>query len=480
MITIKKFNTIKKNCDSIIKNTQNHFLIANNSINIIKGHPYHIKLFEFSFLKYLNFFFLYFFKLTFHLLISLKCIFRKKIAKPEKFETLLVSNLINIKDLKKNDYIFGDLEKIFKKKKINFYKVIINHTKYSNIYLEKLIKNKKNISIVNFKNNYFLFNLQIIFTLIFFFAYFFIKGIIFFNKYYLLIALEFLNPDTKNNLNILKNFREETRRFSYNKIILPYEGYSWERLILMNCFNKGIKKRICYNFSAISKYQHSLFRKLNKKFEPDIIFTVGNYSKKILTKKLKIPAYVLGSVRKFSKVTSNLKKSKKINFLIMPEGIIEECKKLFIFSIKYAKKNPSINFIWRLHPSLKFNSLLKKINLEKNLIPKNIILSKANFFKDISISNYCIYRGSTSVITAIQNGVYPLYYNAGEQLNIDPTFDLKIWKTEINNIKDLDDFMSSQSKIVSKKVKDKNIAKNFANNYFQKMESTKLLDILKN
>lgn len=144
------------------------------------------------------------------------------------------------------------------------------------------------------------------------------------------------------------------------------------------------------------------------------------------------------------------------------------------------KKNPSINFIWRLHPSLNFNSLLKKINIEKNSIPKNIILSKAHFFKDISISSYCIYRGSTSVITAIQNGVYPLYYNDGEQINIDPTFDLKIWKTEINNINDLDDFMSSQSKIVSKKVKDKNTAKNFADNYFQKMESKKLLNILKN
>jgi hypothetical protein len=480
MITIKKFNIIKKNCDSIIKKTQNHFLVANNSINIIKGHPYHIKLFEFSFFTYFKFFFIYLFKLVFHLLISINCIVKKKTVTPKKFETLLVSNLINIKDLKKNDYIFGNLEKTFKKQKINFYKVIINHTKYSNIYIEKLIKNKKNISIVNFKNNYFLFNFQIIFILIFLFSFYFIKGIISFNKYYLLIALEFLNPDTKNNLNLLKNFKEETRRFSYNKIILPYEGYSWERLILMSCFNKGIKKRICYNFSAISKYQHSLFRKLNKKFEPDIIFTVGNYSKKILTKKLKIPTYVLGSVRRFLKVKSNLKKSKKINFLIMPEGIIEECKKLFIFSIKFAKKNPSINFIWRLHPSLNFNSLLKKINIEKNSIPKNIILSKAHFFKDISISSYCIYRGSTSVITAIQNGVYPLYYNDGEQINIDPTFDLKIWKTEINNINDLDDFMSSQSKIVSKKVKDKNTAKNFADNYFQKMESKKLLNILKN
>ena len=107
-------------------------------------------------------------------------------------------------------------------------------------------------------------------------------------------------------------------------------------------------------------------------------------------------------------------------------------------------------------------------------------MSKRSFSKDISISNYCIYRGSTSVITAIQNDIYPLYYNSNEQINIDPTFDLKTWKAEINNIKDFNDFMFSRSKIVNKKVKDKNIAKNFAANYFQKMETKKLLNILKN
>ena len=480
MISIKQFNSIKKNCDFIIKKSQNYFLIANNSLNIIKGHQFHLSSFEKNILTYLQSLILNSSKLMIELILSLKIVFNKKIFIKKKIDTLLICNLINIKDLNQKDFIYGELEEDFKKKDISYFKILINHTNFSNEYVEKLIKNKKNISILNFKNNYFIYNLKVIFILISLFLFFFFKGIFFLNTYYLFIALDFINPATKNNLNLLKNFKEKTKYLNYNNIILPYEGYSWERLILMQAHDNGIKKRIGYNFSAISKYQHSLFRKLEKKFEPDIIFTVGSYSKKLFEKKTNIPTHILGSVRRLTKMKYNLKKSKYINFLILPEGIISECKKLFNFSIICAKEYPLINFTWRLHPSMKFENVLKKINLKKNLIPNNIIMSKRSFSKDISISNYCIYRGSTSVITAIQNDIYPLYYNSNEQINIDPTFDLKTWKAEINNIKDFNDFMFSRSKIVNKKVKDKNIAKNFAANYFQKMETKKLLNILKN
>ncbi len=478
MITLKEFNLIKKNSDSILKNTKNHFLVANNSLNIIKGHPYHLSTFKVSSLIILKRLFLNLSKLIVDLIVSLRNIFIKTNIQKKNFEILFVSNLINIKELKKEDYIYGNLEKTFKKKKLNFYKLIINHTKFSNSHVKGLIKKQQNISVVDFKSNSFLYNIKSTFILGSFFMFFLLKSIIYFNKFYLLVGIDFLNLSTKKNLNLYKNFKDITKNFSYNKIILPYEGYSWERIILMCNYDKGIKKRIGYNFSAISKYQHSIFRKLKKKFEPDIIFTVGKYSQKKL-KKTNIPSYILGSVRKYNNI-NNAKKSKKKNVLVLPEGIISECEILFHFSIDCAKKNPSINFIWRLHPSQKFESILKQININKYNLPKNIILSKSSFFKDIANSNYCIYRGSTSVITAIQDGVYPLYYNAYEKINIDPTFDLKIWKTEINNLKDFQDFTSYKSKKVEKNIKEKNEAKKFVQHYFQKMDSKVLINMLKN
>ena len=55
-----------------------------------------------------------------------------------------------------------------------------------------------------------------------------------------------------------------------------------------------------YHFSALSKYQHSIFRKINFNYEPDIIYTAGVFQKKNL-KTTSHKVKVLGSVRFFKK-----------------------------------------------------------------------------------------------------------------------------------------------------------------------------------
>ena len=60
---------------------------------------------------------------------------------------------------------------------------------------------------------------------------------------------------------------------------------------------------------------------------------------------------------------------------------------------------------------MNFNQTLDQLKIDRDILPKNVILSKNNFFDDVSISSMCIYRGSTSVITALQSGVYPIYFN---------------------------------------------------------------------
>ena len=39
-------------------------------------------------------------------------------------------------------------------------------------------------------------------------------------------------------------------------------------------------------------------------------------------------------------------------------------------------------------------------------------------------SSMCLYRGSTSAITAAQNGIMPIYYDLNTNLNIDPMFQI--------------------------------------------------------
>ena len=273
-----------------------------------------------------------------------------------------------------------------------------------------------------------------------FFLLYIFKGLINLSPINFIFALNFLNIDTKRNLNLLDNFKEYSKNFKYQNLLMPYEGYSWERLILMQSFLRK-SKRIGYHFSALSKHQHSIFRTLDKKFQPDVIFTTGKYSKKKFKSNINIPIKILGSIRNFSKREKISHSSRKYDFCILPEGILSECKKLFLFSIKCANLHPNKKFIWRLHPSMNFQFVLKKLKISRSQLPKNIFLSKNDFYKDINNSKYCIYRGSTSVITAIQIGVYPIYFNNNEQINIDPIFDFKTWKTELNNYRDFEKFI---------------------------------------
>jgi hypothetical protein len=46
-----EFKILKKNCDNILLNNLNNITISNNSLNIIKGHPFHVKIYKKNFLK---------------------------------------------------------------------------------------------------------------------------------------------------------------------------------------------------------------------------------------------------------------------------------------------------------------------------------------------------------------------------------------------------------------------------------------------
>ena len=114
---------------------------------------------------------------------------------------------------------------------------------------------------------------------------------------------------------------------------------------------------------------------------------------------------------------------KKINCLVLPEGIDTECKSLINFTIKCAKNNPKIKFILRFHPSTNVKKLLFSIKFLDSIKDySNVVISKKSLLSDIKRSSICFYRGSTSVITAVQYGVFPLYIDFENKLNIDPMY----------------------------------------------------------
>ena len=481
MNSTKSFSNIRKICDSILLKNLNEITISNNSLNVIKGHPFHLKLYnEKKTKKFFNVLIYIFKNLVYLFFSTIKNYSSKKLSK-RKVDVLLISNLVNINDINKEDFIFSDLEKKFKNSKIKFHKIFINHTNFSKKKILNKIKKKKNISILefyytNYKSSYLIFYNQIKYFYLFILLAFRERNNKERKNMLLFIASEFLNLNTKKNLNLFENYKNFIKNLSFNKLLIPYEGYSWERLILKASKDK-INNLKCYgyHFSALSKFQHSIFRKVNSVYEPDLIYTTGRFSKNEFEKKINKKIKILGSNRFYKKKIKLNKNNRIQRCLVLPEGILSECLKIFSFSILAAKSHTKMRFIWRLHPTMNFKEILSKMKIaSKKDLPKNIYLSEDSFFKDIVSANFCLYRGSTASITSLQNGILPIYLNDKNTSNIDPLYKLKKWKQVINNLNDFNKIINNK-KNKKKDLQDKKFAINFSLKYFEKLNTDKLI-----
>ena len=180
---------------------------------------------------------------------------------------------------------------------------------------------------------------------------------------------------------------------------ITYEGYSWERMCINSVKNFDPKiKCIGYQHTPVSENHFSIFQSFDGNFNPDKIWCSQYPSfKKIknkIGKKHKVQVEFFGNLNAMN-AQSNEIKDKKF-FLVIPEGIYSECKKLFEFSIKISKKFSDFIFIWRVHPVINFQRVLNMMKLRERDIPKNIQISKNKFDKDARKSSYAIYKGSAA------------------------------------------------------------------------------------
>lgn len=252
-----------------------------------------------------------------------------------------------------------------------------------------------------------------------------------------------LSDSTFSNMRIGYNIKNILSKSDPKILITTFEGYAWERVVFAQLKNNYKKiKCIGYNHSALFNLQHSIFRSIDSKIDPDKIFTVGesyNNIFKNLSNFNDIKIEILGSPKfnsiNFSEKTSN------ITILCIPEGLISECLMLFDFSIKCSILNPTINFIWRVHPLIKIDQIKKYYKI----LPKNISISKNNIQSDILMSNYVLYRGSSAVIEAFNYGLIPIYYN-NNSFNIDPLYYIDCNKNYINNENELSSMINNNCK----------------------------------
>ena len=94
---------------------------------------------------------------------------------------------------------------------------------------------------------------------------------------------------------------------------------------------------------------------------------------------------------------------------------------------------------------------------------------------DLSRSSMCLYRGSTSAVTASQSGLIPIYLDLINTLNIDPMFQINKEDRYVQNYKDFLSFLNKNQK--NKQKIFKKIQK-YLQNYFVKFNNKILENIL--
>ncbi len=468
-------------CDKVLKSSiAIKECIAINWLHIVRAHPEYLRKYVSEF-EHSNYFVVKARNLSKYILIYLrwfnqlkKTIFsdglpwKSHSEKLGKSDLLFISHLMNESSIKqKDDFYFGEMPEIFRMNGYSVLTAMIDHTKYTkeNIALNRnrayptvIILSK----VMSFFNEIKLFlRLYTERTRLRKLAKLENKGLL--KNVLNRASQEALSLETSINLRIMFQIDLLLKQVKPKVIMVTYEGYAWERLVFMAAHKIDPNiKCIGYHNSAIYFLQHSLQRSLSSMLDPDIIVTTSEAIKRKLegNKKLNngIEVQVLGSTRlqkTNKKIPRNAHVTQKKVCMVIPEGIISECEIMFKFSLLCANQFPHVNFIWRLHPVISFESLKKNNKYFKNL-PDNIVISQQSMEYDIERSDWAMYRGSTSIIQALYQKVQPIYLQLKDEITIDALYEIEGWKSVISTVEDFGEIINIDPKDVKTRTERQN------------------------
>lgn len=284
--------------------------------------------------------------------------------------------------------------------------------------------------------------------------------------------VECFSPGTFFNMRFSSQLNKILKKISSPKYIFTtYEGHSWER-IGFSVARKLFKDIKCvgYQHALVFRYQHSINRSLGTLFDPDYILCSGKDGLKKLSINLSSNLIEFGTKRieGFPTNFKEFRKLKAINktFLFLSEGDLIECLPLIDIALSLAKSNSNKDFILRFHP---MTSLIKLYKSRPELLsaPKNLSVSNKKLEYDFLRSDYAIYRGSTTIIKAIEYGLIPIYYELENEISIDPLIEYKEFKPNLRIEDNLDSILTQTNE---ENNKSREFFKNLSCNFFTPLD----------
>ena len=101
-------------------------------------------------------------------------------------------------------------------------------------------------------------------------------------------------------------------------------------------------------------------------------------------------------------------------------------------------------------------------------LPENITLSSNSLKEDIALSTYVLYRGSTVAISAISEGLIPIYVDNGDEQDLDPLYQCSEGKYIV---KDSLEFFIAMSEKINNEVLETSL-KDLYDNFLQETEQS--------
>lgn len=246
-----------------------------------------------------------------------------------------------------------------------------------------------------------------------------------------------------SNLRLSQQIRVLVDKLNTKAVIVTHEGHAWERVVFAAA--RSSLPNVCcigYQHAALFRLQHAVRRKLSSRYNPDQILTAGAIAKTQLENEpnlATIGVSVLGSNRAlqidackpcYRPESSSVGYSDAPACLVVPEGIESECHILFEFSLACASNCPTMQFIWRLHPLMTYESLAVA-NPKLLDLPENIVLSTLPLTDDIERCQWVLHRGSTVVIQAVAAGLQPIYLTLHDEMTISPLYEVEHYGVKV-------------------------------------------------
>jgi hypothetical protein len=406
------------------------FTNAINSLHLVRAHQDYLIEQKIFFNKiYQNNSYLYFFfkSLLRFLYITLEDFIISIFFKPKTLENnkkiVYISHILNKDAVNKITY-----DKFYLYLKANYKNcetVYLNHT---SINSKKLSSKNKIIIINNILSPYneiLIFYWQLRETQRIFVNLFCKKKISFFLFFKLILSI--FNSQTRKNLRYYFQFDKIFRKKKVKILISTFEGFAWEKMLFYAFKNNNLSTiSIGYQHVGLFNNQFWIQHLKASNYNPDYILTTGTRNSDLLIKQngyYKNRVFNIGSNRHASENLYKIKK--KFSCIVLPEGSIGETNKLFRFAIETAKLRKDIFFLLRTHPLIDIDKILEDSFYNEIKYLTNIIVSKNDFFHDLSNNNFALYRGSTGIVTALHKGLVPIYFRHSEDIfNIDPIYDL--------------------------------------------------------